>query len=129
MDKAIALQIVAMSNAYSFVSKPVLGAHLNGYWFTKRHLLIEKMAFYIEHIAITLCIGDAHLVTVNIESDVGNSPTVFDNAVGRGYISARIYTVPIDLIAHTVESWLHIGRQGECWWVENIAVIARNSLS
>ena len=129
MNKAIALQIIAMSDAYSFVGEPVLRAHLYGYWLTKRHILVEKIAFYIEHFAITLCIRDVYLVTVNIESDVGNSPTIIDNVVGSGYISARINTVPVDLIAHTVESWLHIGRQGECWWVENIAVIARNSLS
>ena len=84
MYKAIALQIVAMSDAYSFVGKPVPGAHLNGYRLTERYLFVEEFTVYIKHVSIALCIGDAHLVTVNIKLDVGNSPSVTDDLIGRG---------------------------------------------
>ena len=84
-------------------------------------ILLQRGIFFSQHdVTIQLRCADTDIIAMHVQGHIYHSATIFSYCQSTG----RIQTIPIHLIAHTIEAWSHIGWDGECRYsIENVVTI------
>ena len=58
---------------------------------------------------------EIYVVGMHVDAHVYDGTAVIGYHIGRAGVAARIYAVPIHLIAHTIEARIEVVGEVECW--------------